>query len=271
MRKLLVLILVLAMAPVASAEIAVQAGPNDANTLGNPGGQITINLLTAEGKQSVAIDLNDISQSSTVRIGYNAQEPIKSFTLELTPDGRLVIDVSRDSNSSQIASSPEVVSVAGSGDYVTLDVSCTVPVVVGMTKTDAEAALPPGFVIGTETGVCSDTIPIGTIVGQDPAGGSSVACGSPINLTYVCHRCTCATCLGDLNGDCKITITDVTALVLLLNSAGAPYSIPSTSCLYNPCGDLNGDGKIKTNDLSALVMWLNGYGPPYRRTCPCCQ
>ncbi|MGA2071834.1 MAG: hypothetical protein ABSG97_10875, partial [Sedimentisphaerales bacterium] len=73
MKKFLVLALVLSMALAASAEIVFQAGPNDANTLDNPGEQITINLLTAEGKQSVAIDLNDISQSSTVRIGYNAQ------------------------------------------------------------------------------------------------------------------------------------------------------------------------------------------------------
>jgi len=272
MRKLLVLILVLSMAPAAPAEIAVQAGPNDANTLGNPGEQITINLLTAEGKQSVAIDLNDISQSSTVRIGYNAQEPIKSFTLELAPDGSMVIDVSRDSNSSQIVSSAEVVSIADSGDYVTLDASCTVPNVVGMPLEEAEANLiAAGFLPGVETGVFSDTVDINQVTAQSPAGGTITTCGSAVNLSYVCRRVTCGTCKGDVNGDCKVTIADVTALVCLLNKAGVPYSIRNTSCLYNPCADMNGDGSIKTNDLSALVVNLNGFGAPYRHTCTCCQ
>jgi hypothetical protein len=256
------------MATAAFAEIAVQAGPNDSNTLGNPGEQITINLLTAEGKQSVAIDLNDIHQSSTVRIGYNAQEPIKSFTLELAPDGSMIIDVSRDSNSSQIASSAEVVSVAGSGDYVTLDVSCTVPTLVGLTKAQAEAAIvDANFTVGAETGVCSDSIPINQVTVQSPAAGTQVACGSPVTLLYVCHRCTCATCLGDLNGDNMVKTNDLTALVILLNTAGVPYNVLSSNCLYNPCGDLNGDVKIKLGDLSALIVKLNGYGVPYNHSC----
>jgi beta-lactam-binding protein with PASTA domain len=146
---------------------------------------------------------------------------------------------------------------------------CTVPSIIGLQKAAAEAAITAaGFTVGTETGVFSDTTPVGQVTAQSPAGGSSATCGSAVTLSYVCRRVTCATCLGDVTGDNKIKTNDLTALTILLNTAGAPYSIPNTSCLYSPCGDLNGDGKNKTNDLTALTIKLNGYGAPYNHTCP---
>jgi hypothetical protein len=144
-----------------------------------------------------------------------------------------------------------------------------VPSIIGLQKAAAEAAITAaGFTVGTETGVFSDTTPVGQVTAQSPAGGSSATCGSAVTLSYVCRRVTCATCLGDVTGDNKIKTNDLTALTILLNTAGAPYSIPNTSCLYSPCGDLNGDGKNKTNDLTALTIKLNGYGAPYNHTCP---
>lgn len=144
---------------------------------------------------------------------------------------------------------------------------CTVPNVVGMTQADATTAITnAGFVVSVSNTGASDTVAVGSVMAQDKTG--SQTCGITVTITVVCHRVTCATCLGDINNDGWRRTNDLGALITLLNTAGSPYRIPSTSCLYNPCADLNSDGTIRTNDLGALITMLNAIGSPYRQQCP---
>ena len=58
-----------------------------------------------------------------------------------------------------------------------------VPNVVGMTQTDAEAAITgAGLTVATITQEYSDTIPVGNVISQDPLAGVSVVIGSAVNL-----------------------------------------------------------------------------------------
>ena len=57
---------------------------------------------------------------------------------------------------------------------------------------------------------------------------------------------------GDLTGDSRITIEDITTMVALLNGKLSVYELPVPSSQ----GDLNGDGKIDKSDVTALQKLL---------------
>ncbi|MHC4529268.1 MAG: PASTA domain-containing protein, partial [Planctomycetota bacterium] len=60
----------------------------------------------------------------------------------------------------------------------------TVPDVVGMVQPDANSALAAvTLTIGTITHVRNDTVPAGTVLIQNPVGGTTVSVGSPVDLT----------------------------------------------------------------------------------------
>ena len=59
----------------------------------------------------------------------------------------------------------------------------SVPNVVGMTLAEAEAAIvAAGLAVGVVTEAYSPTVPVGDVISQDPAGGSSVLPASAVNL-----------------------------------------------------------------------------------------
>jgi len=59
-----------------------------------------------------------------------------------------------------------------------------VPDIVGLSQADAEAAIVGGgFVVGAVTEGYSDTIPIGSVISQDPIGGEEAEGGSAVSLT----------------------------------------------------------------------------------------
>ena len=59
----------------------------------------------------------------------------------------------------------------------------TVPNVEGLTQDAATAAITGvKLMIGTLTKQTSNTVATGNVISQDPASGSSVAQGSPVNL-----------------------------------------------------------------------------------------
>jgi len=59
----------------------------------------------------------------------------------------------------------------------------TVPNVEGLTQDAATAAITGAkLIVGTITQQAGDTVATGKVISQDPASGSSVAQGSPVNL-----------------------------------------------------------------------------------------
>jgi len=66
----------------------------------------------------------------------------------------------------------------------------TVPDVTGQPLSSAEGILTEsGLVSGQVTEECSDTVPAGSVVGQDPAGGASVSPGTVVHLVVSSGPC----------------------------------------------------------------------------------
>jgi beta-lactam-binding protein with PASTA domain len=88
-----------------------------------------------------------------------------------------------------ISQSPAGGTSAASGSAVDLVVSLgpvqltTVPDVVGLDQATAEATIVSAdLVVGTVTSTNDDTVPAGDVISQSPAGGTSAATGSPVDL-----------------------------------------------------------------------------------------
>ena len=132
----------------------------------------------------------------------------------------------------------------------------SVPDVIGMTQADAEAAiLAADLLVGTVTTAHSDTVPAGNVISQDPAGGSSVAEGSTVDL--VISLGTDMVVVPDLTG-----MTQASAN--LVTSGQTPDDFKKT---------LNGkitfaftDGAVKGFNLAAMIRkaqaQINGQPPP---------
>jgi hypothetical protein len=72
--------------------------------------------------------------------------------------------------------------------------------VTGMTGSQAAAAITSaGLIVGSESSQCSNTVPAGQVVSQDPAAGASVAAGSAVNLVTS-------------SGPCPVSVPDVAGL-----------------------------------------------------------
>ena len=87
-----------------------------------------------------------------------------------------------------ISQDPVGGSSATAGSPVDLVVSLgpvvvTVPDVTGLPQAQAEAAIvAASLTVGSMTTASSDTVPAGNVISQDPAGGSSAAAGSPVDI-----------------------------------------------------------------------------------------
>ena len=87
-----------------------------------------------------------------------------------------------------ISQDPAGGSTVDSGSAVNLVVSLgvaqvTVPNVVGLAQATAETAIVNAdLVVGVVTTANSDTVPAGSVISQDPVGGSTVDAGSAVNL-----------------------------------------------------------------------------------------
>ncbi len=97
-----------------------------------------------------------------------------------------------------IRTSPASGSVRNLGTAINLVVSTgscppttgTVPNVVGDTQAVATTAITgAGFVVGTVTTVCSDTVPSGKVISQSPSAGSVRNLGTAINLVVSSGPC----------------------------------------------------------------------------------
>ena len=64
-----------------------------------------------------------------------------------------------------------------------LIVPVTVPAILGQPQADAEAAIrAAGLIVGTVTTTNSNTVPSGSVISQNPVGGTSIAEGSAVDL-----------------------------------------------------------------------------------------
>jgi len=110
---------------------------------------------------------------------------------------------------------------------------------------------------------------VGTIGQPDAAYSSGGAyellggfwTGGPISIG-------CATCIGDLDENNFIMMSDLFAMIAALGQAGPPYIILPGEPGWNHCGDMDGNGFMMMSDLFALIALLGQAGPPYIIPCP---
>jgi beta-lactam-binding protein with PASTA domain len=152
------------VSPGTAVEMTVSAGPEPVNVPNVVG-----ETETAAGTLIVGADLvvGTITQafSSTIALG--------SVVSQLPAAGTMVLP----------------------GTVVALVVSLgppppvTVPDVVGMMQTDAETAITgAGVAVGTVTAEYNETVPLGQVMSQNPAGGESVPPETPVDLVVSAGR-----------------------------------------------------------------------------------
>jgi len=150
------------------------------------------------------------------------------------------------------------------------------------------ATLPVALCMGTlGTAPASGTLDVITFTGTgtlhfaaDTAnrGGIVDATGAAMTVTWPADLPIGAVCKGDSNGDNKVNLADVTAIVGKLSPLTPPthippYTIPSTDPAYKAADDYNSDGKVNLADVTAIVGLLSPltpptHIPPYTFTCP---
>ena len=82
-------------------------------------------------------------------------------------------------------------------DKLELELLATVPDVVGLSQVDAEAAIvAAGLTVGTVSTANSDTIPVGNVFYQTPAGGSAAEPGISVDLFVSSGPPPAITCAG---------------------------------------------------------------------------
>jgi hypothetical protein len=115
----------------------------------------------------------------------------------------------------------------------------TVPDVVGMSEADATAAITDaGLTVGATEYECSDTVPAGGVISQDPAAGAQVDPGSEVNLVVATGPCTIPVTVDIKPGSCP-----------------NPFNLASNG--VTPVAIL-GTGDLDVNDIDPVSVELAG-------------
>jgi hypothetical protein len=266
---------------------------------------LTVLLLAAPAMAYVSIDVNDLG-NGWAAIEYSADTNVSAFGLKVTVSGaNTITDINNyhvgESNSTKgYGIFLGTIVIDGNGDVTTygnpiapnsdpgatgtgLDTN-TVILELGALYEDGNQPPLSGKLCELKVSGCCTMSVEGEAtrcgeVGMDAAGAvleggaTSVVIDdtncTDVQIDYSCSPCgTCATCKGDMNGDCWIMLPDMYMLINLISAAGPPYQIPSTDPSYNDCGDMNGDTWIMLPDMYMLINQISAAGPPYQIPCP---
>ncbi|MFM8999313.1 MAG: Stk1 family PASTA domain-containing Ser/Thr kinase [Actinomycetota bacterium] len=117
----------------------------------------------------------------------DARDILEGATLTVAPSIVEVVDTTREPGT-VIEQDPAAGATVAEGTAVVLTVvvlpeSVEVPEIVGLSETDAKAALrEAGFVVGDVVSEASEVVPLGQAVGTDPSAGSPLAYGATVTL-----------------------------------------------------------------------------------------
>jgi|GEM_PF-5259967 len=97
----------------------------------------------------------------------------------------------------------------GQGPFVQL----VVPNLVGMTQANAETALvDTGYGVGVITPQYSEVVVVGNVISQSEVAGSTIACGTAVNLSVSLGPCVLQF---DTNNDCVMNLLDLANIASL--------------------------------------------------------
>jgi hypothetical protein len=148
-----------------------------------------------------------------------------------------------------ISQAPAAGASVAPGSAVNLVVSTgpanvSVPNVVGLTQAAATTAITgAGLVVGTVTTASSPTVAAGSVISQNPVGGSSVAPGSAVNLVVSTGPIAVVRCDVDQNG--QIDRNDINIIFAAIGQRAVGL---------NDLRDANRDGIISMNDARQCVL-----------------
>ncbi len=132
------------------------------------------------------------------------------------------------------------------------DSTISVPSVVGFSQTNAGSTINgSSLTVGSQTSSCSQSVATGNIASQNPAAGTQVKSGTPINLVVS-------------NGPCSATVPDVIQETQSAASA-AISAVPGLTPSFSPvdCSQSGGTvGTVQSQNPSAGTV-LN---PPFPQT-----
>jgi beta-lactam-binding protein with PASTA domain len=144
-----------------------------------PGSQV--NLVISSGPQmTVAVpNVGGLNQAAATAAITGAKLMVGTVTQKASSTVATGNVISQDpANGSSLTQGSPVNLVISLGPQI-----ATVPNVEGLTRTAATAAITEAkLMTGTVTQQTSNTVATGTVISQDPANGSSLAEGSPVNL-----------------------------------------------------------------------------------------
>ncbi len=143
-----------------------------------------------------------------------------------------------------ISQSPAAGTQVAPGSAVNLVVSTgpcpvTVPNVTGLEQAAAETAITQaGLAVGEIAQVCSDVVPAGLVISQDPAGDTQVAPGSAVNLVVS-------------TGPCPVTVPNVTGLEQAAAEAALAAEGLYTGLVSSQCDDTVAAGAVISQSPAA--------------------
>jgi beta-lactam-binding protein with PASTA domain len=139
-----------------------------------------VNLVISLGPQMVTVpNVEGLTQAAATAAVTAANLTVGTITQQASNTVTAGNVVSQDQPSgSSVAQGSPVNLVISSGPQM-----AAVPNVEGMTQAAATTAITAAkLTVGTVTQQTSSTVPAGNVISQDPASGSSVVQGSPVNL-----------------------------------------------------------------------------------------
>ena len=128
----------------------------------------------------------------------------------------------------------------------------SVPSVVGFSQTNAGSTIESAnLTVGSQASACSQSVSTGNIASQNPAAGTQVKSGTPINLTVS-------------NGPCSATVPDVIQETQSAASA-AISAVPGLTPSFSPVDCSQGGGTVGTvqSESPSAGTVLN---PPFPQT-----
>ena len=139
-----------------------------------------VNLVISSGPQMVTVpNVEGLTQDAATTAITAAKLTVGTVTQQTSNTVATGNVISQDpASGSSVAQGSPVNLVISSGPQMV-----TVPNVEGLTQDAATTAITGAkLMVGTVTQQTSNTVATGNVISQDPASGSSVAQGSPVNL-----------------------------------------------------------------------------------------
>jgi hypothetical protein len=219
------------------------------------------------GDANLAIEMGslyttDANYASDANLGYNKKPGLSGTLLKFKVGGdcNYFVDVNALRGGVVMEDPYEDPCVIVCNGHIGPPEGCPVPNEVNVVFATAKTAITnANLLIGSCTTAASSTIAAGKVISTNPAFGQTPACGSGVDIVVSYGAATCATCLGDLNGDSWKKLSDMYALRGRLVTAYArtgsllvDRSDPNLADLWVACGDINGDGFLTLADLYML-------------------